>query len=154
MAAGTRPCRSATASGWPRISLAWMPGFSTTRDTARCGRTASARCTPGWPPGSSRRYTRPLPEQFPGDHELLDLAGALVDPEQPDVAVQPFHRDAADISGPAVDLDRAVGDPAHGFAGEVLRRGRGQPPVGARVVLRSEERRVGKECRSRWSPYH
>ena len=24
----------------------------------------------------------------------------------------------------------------------------------AQVVLRSEERRVGKECRSRWSPYH
>ena len=23
-----------------------------------------------------------------------------------------------------------------------------------RAVLRSEERRVGKECRSRWSPYH
>ena len=22
------------------------------------------------------------------------------------------------------------------------------------AVLRSEERRVGKECRSRWSPYH
>ena len=22
------------------------------------------------------------------------------------------------------------------------------------VVVRSEERRVGKECRSRWSPYH
>src|SRR3989454_2832363 len=22
------------------------------------------------------------------------------------------------------------------------------------VLLRSEERRVGKECRSRWSPYH
>src|SRR3712207_6287188 len=26
--------------------------------------------------------------------------------------------------------------------------------MGARVRLRSEERRVGKECRSRWSPYH
>src|SRR3712207_1605042 len=25
---------------------------------------------------------------------------------------------------------------------------------GADVLLRSEERRVGKECRSRWSPYH
>src|SRR3712207_9213083 len=25
---------------------------------------------------------------------------------------------------------------------------------GVSVVLRSEERRVGKECRSRWSPYH
>ena len=22
------------------------------------------------------------------------------------------------------------------------------------LMLRSEERRVGKECRSRWSPYH
>ena len=26
--------------------------------------------------------------------------------------------------------------------------------TGAMVQLRSEERRVGKECRSRWSPYH
>ena len=26
-------------------------------------------------------------------------------------------------------------------------------PVGSRTI-RSEERRVGKECRSRWSPYH
>ena len=27
--------------------------------------------------------------------------------------------------------------------------------VGAAIALkRSEERRVGKECRSRWSPYH
>ena len=24
----------------------------------------------------------------------------------------------------------------------------------AQVLERSEERRVGKECRSRWSPYH
>ena len=24
----------------------------------------------------------------------------------------------------------------------------------AMKILRSEERRVGKECRSRWSPYH
>ena len=26
--------------------------------------------------------------------------------------------------------------------------------VGNTLVSRSEERRVGKECRSRWSPYH
>ena len=26
--------------------------------------------------------------------------------------------------------------------------------VGGRRAVRSEERRVGKECRSRWSPYH
>src|SRR2546426_1733995 len=27
-------------------------------------------------------------------------------------------------------------------------------PDGSRKAKRSEERRVGKECRSRWSPYH
>src|SRR5260370_35530969 len=27
-------------------------------------------------------------------------------------------------------------------------------PLAARSISRSEERRVGKECRSRWSPYH
>ena len=27
-------------------------------------------------------------------------------------------------------------------------------PEEAGLLLRSEERRVGKECRSRWSPYH
>ena len=26
--------------------------------------------------------------------------------------------------------------------------------IGTKAVQRSEERRVGKECRSRWSPYH
>src|SRR3712207_9437824 len=26
--------------------------------------------------------------------------------------------------------------------------------LGTRFAVRSEERRVGKECRSRWSPYH
>ena len=26
--------------------------------------------------------------------------------------------------------------------------------MGTKVMPRSEERRVGKECRSRWSPYH
>ena len=54
--------------------------------------------------------------------------------------------------------------------GAALRRGpvlreadAGAPPVrlfprpsagGVLNLLRSEERRVGKECRSRWSPYH
>src|SRR5256885_9980088 len=28
------------------------------------------------------------------------------------------------------------------------------PNLPRRRMLRSEERRVGKECRSRWSPYH
>ena len=32
--------------------------------------------------------------------------------------------------------------------------GNGKPPFGYAWADRSEERRVGKECRSRWSPYH
>ena len=28
------------------------------------------------------------------------------------------------------------------------------PNFGYLIAMRSEERRVGKECRSRWSPYH
>src|SRR2546429_7876188 len=40
----------------------------------------------------------------------------------------------------------------------VVRTGVLRPTLGGRgmevVTTRSEERRVGKECRSRWSPYH
>ena len=28
------------------------------------------------------------------------------------------------------------------------------PMLNISILTRSEERRVGKECRSRWSPYH
>src|SRR5258706_8940549 len=35
-----------------------------------------------------------------------------------------------------------------------LRRRGGFAGVGPSAECRSEERRVGKECRSRWSPYH
>ena len=42
---------------------------------------------------------------------------------------------------------------------EAMQDGADFPPVvvfkdGAKRKFRSEERRVGKECRSRWSPYH
>ena len=53
---------------------------------------------------------------------------------------------------------------AHSYCYEVLprnfggRRPDGSTPLsqadGAPINARSEERRVGKECRSRWSPYH
>src|SRR2546422_10813185 len=38
---------------------------------------------------------------------------------------------------------RRIGEPAHDADGRI-----------ADLAKRSEERRVGKECRSRWSPYH
>src|SRR5690242_18876071 len=45
------------------------------------------------------------------------------------------------------------------YAGDGQQMQRGQQLAVAEInaaggVLRSEERRVGKECRSRWSPYH
>src|SRR3712207_9520317 len=41
--------------------------------------------------------------------------------------------------------------PAHHHSGAKDHVGRVSGTIGS---LRSEERRVGKECRSRWSPYH
>src|SRR3712207_8910814 len=82
-----------------------------------------------------------------------------------------FGRDwISDLSSP--DLRPAEGPPAPPEAASRQaatparptepRRGRARrtrpqpPPPPRRVVVpsRSEERRVGKECRSRWSPYH
>src|SRR5258708_35951657 len=59
-----------------------------------------------------------------------------------------------DLKGPVAQADVvfiAVGTPS--------RRGDGHADLSyvyaaAREIARSEERRVGKECRSRWSPYH
>src|SRR2546430_5247714 len=44
----------------------------------------------------------------------------------------------------------------HGLLGDVLHEAHAARAQDAAVgdVQRSEERRVGKECRSRWSPYH
>src|SRR5207245_4314884 len=38
--------------------------------------------------------------------------------------------------------------------GAILRVGRRRLRAPGQAAQRSEERRVGKECRSRWSPYH
>src|SRR3712207_8233663 len=65
------------------------------------------------------------------------------------------------------ELNIHFGDLERGFIGQISPLGamvpvmagvtlsfkdRGEQRVG--LVYRSEERRVGKECRSRWSPYH
>src|SRR5271165_4931779 len=74
-----------------------------------------------------------------GTASLGDLPGIAVQrvamlPDQPDA---PFVIDRQDADGAVLELDN---------------------PIDARMPVwtqhRSEERRVGKECRSRWSPYH
>src|SRR2546421_5173020 len=71
----------------------------------------------------------------------------------------------------SIDLDRLArgvlqhgsGDVLHAVAGDASGELKGDAVEAARVLIldayeldvaRSEERRVGKECRSRWSPYH
>ena len=48
---------------------------------------------------------------------------------------------------------RPVCLPSEDAIRELAARG-GEEWRGMRDLCRSEERRVGKECRSRWSPYH
>src|ERR1035438_1254068 len=62
---------------------------------------------------------------------------------------------AGDLRGPGADGEPTIridGGPEDGLPAGVGDRdeGMGVPPG----RTRSEERRVGKECRSRWSPYH
>ena len=40
------------------------------------------------------------------------------------------------------------------FEKEALKNCKKDKFPATKFILRSEERRVGKECRSRWSPYH
>ena len=51
----------------------------------------------------------------------------------------------------AYDMSRAV---EHDKLERILEAARLSPSACNAQPWRSEERRVGKECRSRWSPYH
>src|SRR2546425_13367795 len=58
-----------------------------------------------------------------------------------------------DVSGLTV-LDAGCGE---GYVARILSQQGAKVTaidIADRLVERSEERRVGKECRSRWSPYH
>src|SRR2546430_4323513 len=48
----------------------------------------------------------------------------------------------------------ATGKGSTGRASQCSRKSIAPPRWGSHLMMRSEERRVGKECRSRWSPYH
>src|SRR3989454_4955624 len=54
----------------------------------------------------------------------------------------------------ALPNDPCAGNAAFGAAGGYSYTATGTPATDYTLKTRSEERRVGKECRSRWSPYH
>src|SRR6266481_7833473 len=132
--------------------------------------------TPMEPRGVLAEYSRPdqsmtiwMSSQNPHFIRLF-LAGALGIPEtrirviSPDVGggfgskISPYSEDylvpaAAKISGRPVKWIESRTESL-----QTTKHGRGQVfdvEAGAKKDgFRSEERRVGKECRSRWSPYH
>src|SRR2546425_10880700 len=65
----------------------------------------------------------------------------------PHLPVRPQADGDADgaMDGELGDEDGRAHEPTLGVATEI---------EAVEVLVRSEERRVGKECRSRWSPYH
>src|SRR3712207_9462107 len=71
-----------------------------------------------------------------------------------DIGVTGVQTCALPICADPRDRDgrRARGAPAGQGSGH--RRGVVASAIGRATVVRSEERREGKECRSRWSPYH
>ena len=58
-----------------------------------------------------------------------------------------------DVSGKEITARTAVAEGRIQMSREAFEAVKGKS-VRKGDVLRSEERRVGKECRSRWSPYH
>ena len=83
----------------------------------------------------------------PNDARILqNMAIAFTKTRRIDEAIRHYRR--------ALELERDLAGAHYGLAFLLLKRG---DPDGATQHLRafrSEERRVGKECRSRWSPYH
>src|SRR5689334_1907887 len=58
------------------------------------------------------------------------------------------------ITGPLAEPGQACRLGAQMAADAINSAGGIKSLNGMKIDLRSEERRVGKECRSRWSPYH
>src|SRR2546427_1621759 len=89
---------------------------------------------------SRRRHTR-FDCDWSSDVCSSDLDTMILDADEP--------LDLSELIDPQIEIEPAF----------VLRRRLAGPGVTVEDVLaatdyRSEERRVGKECRSRWSPYH
>src|SRR3712207_9324909 len=89
-------------------------------------------------------YTTLFRSLEPHGRELAEQA--VVDEELALALAQVGQRGVL-VAGPLVDQDRVA--LAEGAPPGVLA---GQPDGAALLEQRSEERRVGKECRSRWSP--
>ena len=74
-----------------------------------------------------------------------------VDTNSDGIAGDQLFDDALNKDG-STRLELRLSDIITAAGGSGLLNGGG--PLVGKITYRSEERRVGKECRSRWSPYH
>ena len=95
----------------------------------------------------------------------LNQVANITVPDARTIAIRPWDRkQIKDIEKGIMDSDVGITPENNG---EVIRLNLPQPTeerrrelvkqcnkIGEKTKVRSEERRVGKECRSRWSPYH
>ena len=90
-------------------------------------------------------------------YDILDLYQKAYDPKRPVICVDEKSKQL--LEQVRETIQGKPGKPAK-IDYEYKRNGTRnifvavEPLAGRRKVSRSEERRVGKECRSRWSPYH
>src|SRR2546426_10389303 len=86
----------------------------------------------------------------PRVYDRVILGGHVMDPSLPPHPRPEYAHTARPAETIALreDLDRAS------MFEEIVGSSSALQKVLAQVAKRSEERRVGKECRSRWSPYH
>src|SRR5258708_36626702 len=87
---------------------------------------------------------------------LPDDRGTLLSPGSTGTDLRSVPVVAAEQPGMAKAIGALVGGAAGLSGGPLIVAALvpGVGPITAIGLLRSEERRVGKECRSRWSPYH
>ena len=109
-------------------------------------------------------YRRPAEGQHPPNLSPEYKSTPLRSPRQAAIVLP---QSLSEITGPLLAgerLDALENDLTRQRSGEplgerIVVHGRvldenGKAVPNAMVEIRSEERRVGKECRSRWSPYH
>src|SRR3989475_13196206 len=63
------------------------------------------------------------------------------------------HVDAGEVVVNALEAD-VLGTGVGAYVAQEIGKAHAAPAAYGAPAFRSEERRVGKECRSRWSPYH
>src|ERR1700761_5566545 len=103
--------RTACARPWPRAA----PVMNATLPASRpliCAPYRKRHCNAD--DNTSLFALRRLDQVRPND-QPLNLAGALVEPQQPNVAIDPLHRHLAHVSTPAVNLHGKIGDRAGHF---------------------------------------